>query len=102
MTAGRKDFLWRSVVHLGGISLALNVLLFLTTTSWSGCETLSIMECNLDNILLSVTVVREPSSNPTTSLALRISLFSLLASAAFSLQPQHVTANMKALATTDS
>ena len=62
MATGRNDFLWRSVVHRGGISLALNVLLWLTTTSWSGWEPLSKMTCNLDSIFLSDTAVRESSS----------------------------------------
>ena len=55
MATGRDDFLWRSVVQFGGLSLALKVLLFLASTSWRGWETLSTMVCNLDSILLSDT-----------------------------------------------
>lgn len=35
MATGRNDFLWRSVVHLGAISLSLKVLLCLTNTTIS-------------------------------------------------------------------
>ena len=78
MATVRNGFLWRSVVHLGGISLVLNVLLWLTTMLlgehpplWHHC--------------------------PTTSLALRISLSSLLAFATLSLLPQHTTAQRTSL-----
>nr|XP_023652850.1 trace amine-associated receptor 13c-like [Paramormyrops kingsleyae] len=47
---------------------------------------------SLDNIRLSYTTFRESGSIPTTLLALRISLLSLLASATLSLLPQHATA----------
>ena len=53
MATGRNNFLWLLVVHLGGIILVLNVLLWLTTISWSGWEPLSKMTCKLDSILLS-------------------------------------------------
>ncbi|XP_070769866.1 signal-regulatory protein beta-2-like [Enoplosus armatus] len=46
---------------------------------------------SLDSILLSDTTIRESSSTPTASLALRINLFSLLESATLSLLPQHAT-----------
>ena len=51
MATGRNDF----PVALCGAScwdsLVLNVLLWLTTTSWSGWEPLSKMTCDLDSIL---------------------------------------------------
>ena len=58
-------YLRSSVVHLVGISLVLNVLLWLTTTSWGRWEPLSRMKCNLDSIPLSETTVRESSFTPT-------------------------------------
>ena len=67
MATGRNDFLWRSVVHLTGIRLELNVLLWLTTTSWSAWEPFAKMTSNLDSILLSDTTVTESSSDPTMS-----------------------------------
>ena len=47
MATGRNDF---PVVHLGGISPVLNVLLWLTRMTWSGCEPLSKMTSNLDRM----------------------------------------------------
>lgn len=49
-----NDLLWRSVVHLCGISLKLNALLCLASMSWSGWETLSKMACNLDMLMLEL------------------------------------------------
>ena len=100
IASGRNDFLWRSVVHFSGNSLLLKVLLCLTSMLWSGWE-MSKMSCSFDSILFSDTAIRESSSTPTTSLALRISLLSLLASGTLSLLPQHATAKRIALATTD-
>jgi len=36
MATGRKDFLWRSVLHRGGMSLLLKVLLWEVSTWWRG------------------------------------------------------------------
>ncbi len=71
--------------------LVLRVLLCFTSVSWRGWDTLSKMTSNFDSILLSDTAGRDSSSTPTTSPSLRISLLSLLASATFSLLPQHAT-----------
>ncbi len=57
----RTDFLWRSMMHLGGLSLALTVLLFLTSLSWSGWETLSKMARSLHNIFFTDTSPRKSS-----------------------------------------
>ena len=65
MATGRSDFLWRCPVHVGGISLDLKALLWLTTTSQSVWEPFAKMTSNLDSILLSDTPVRESSSTPT-------------------------------------
>ncbi len=65
-----NDFLWRSVVYLGGRSLSLKVLLCRASTSWSGCDTLSIIKWSLNSILLSDMIVRESSS--TTSLTFQM------------------------------
>lgn len=64
MATGRIDILWHRVVHLCVISL--NILLQLTSISWSGWETYSIMTFTLDSILLSDTAVpQSPASNIT-------------------------------------
>ena len=44
----------------------------------SGCETVSKIVCSLISIFLSETIIRESHSIPTTSLAFRINLLSLL------------------------
>lgn len=51
----------------------LKALLFLSSISRSGCESLAKRDVIFDTILLSNAVVREPNSTRTSSLALRIS-----------------------------
>ncbi len=80
MATWRKDFLWHSVVHCGGNSLLLKVLLFLFSTSCRGWESLSMMLCSLCSILLSDTTAKESSSTPRTEPAFLTSLLSQLAS----------------------
>ena len=92
---------WHSVKHSGGISLSLKLLLCLTSTSWSGCETLFKIFLSLIIIFLSFTTIIESHSFPTTLLTFRISLLSLLSSATLSLLPQHRIVQRIALATTD-
>ena len=62
----------------------MHVLLYLTNTLWSEWSSLSGMTWSLDSILLSDTIRRDSCFIPSTSLALEISLLSLLASATFS------------------
>jgi len=98
---GRKDFLWRFMVHLGGMSHAPNVQLCLTSTAGSVWETLTNMAHHLDRIRLSETAFRESSSTPATRPDFRMSLLSLLASITLNLLPELITANRRALAHTD-
>ncbi len=94
MATGRKDFLWRSVVHCGGNSLLLKVLLCVTSTSCRGWESLS-------------TMLHPPLWHHHQRIKLhpqdRASLpdeLSLLASTVLSLLSQHTTAKKIVLATT--
>ena len=64
------------MVHLGRTSLVLSVLLWLTTTSWSGWEPLSRMTSNLVSIFLSDTTVR--LSGPNKSYVVTVTVFSNL------------------------
>lgn len=41
MTSPRNYFLWLSVVHHGGVNLVLNVLLYLTSTSYDEWSNMS-------------------------------------------------------------
>ena len=61
MDTGRKDFLCCSAEHLGWMSLRLNILLYLSRTSWINWKMFFEMVSSLDNILLSV---REFSAIP--------------------------------------
>lgn len=82
------------VGYRGGMNLWLNVLLWLSSMRWKGCEGLSNIVCNLDRILLSETSLRESSCATTTLLPLQISLLRFLVSATLSLLPDHTTVMM--------
>jgi len=88
MATGRKDLLWRSVVHPGNLSLRLKVLWYDSSVACRGWEALSIILSSLLSILLS-------------EAAFLMNLLSLLASDAFTLLPQHTTALKMMLATTE-
>lgn len=51
MGTDRKDFLLRSDLHFGAISLWLKVLLLITPRAWSECEGLFIIDLSLESIL---------------------------------------------------
>ena len=100
MATGRNDFLWGSVMHLGGITLTESSAL--SDQNIIKCETLSKIFCSFISIFLSDTTVRESHSIPTTSMAFHTSLLSLLVSATLNLLSQHTTAQRIGLTTTDS
>ena len=64
MATGRKDFLWCSVLHRGGMSLLLKVLLWVVSTWWRGWVLLSRMLCGLHSILLSPPPTKSPAGPP--------------------------------------
>lgn len=91
IATGMKDFLWRSVLHFGAISLLLRVLRWSITEACMGWQRLSITQRSFFSILLSDTS-RFSSLTPRIEPAFQISLFSLLASAVFTPLPQHTAA----------
>ena len=62
MVIGRKDLLWCSVVHLGGLSLRLKVLWYDFSVVCRGWEALSIIPSSFPSILLSKTFTKGSSS----------------------------------------
>ena len=95
MAWGRKDFLRRSVLHRGGMSLLLKVLLCEFSTWLRGWMLLSRILCSLHSILLSDTTTKESSWTPRTEPAFLMILLILLASAVLSLLPQHTEKKKK-------
>src|SRR4029434_3946511 len=86
MALGTKDFLSLSDEHDSDRSLPLNMLFCLLRVLCSGWWTLSkIVVSNLLRVLLSVTVVRQSSSVPTTAPAFLTSLSTRPASLFFML-----------------
>ena len=85
MALGTKDFLSLADEHDSDRSLPLNVLLYLLRVLCSGWWSLSKMVSNLLRVLLSVTVVRQSSSELTTAPAFLTSLSSRPASLLFML-----------------
>jgi len=81
MATGRKDLLWRSVVHLGTLSLRLKVLWYDSSVECRGWEALSMILSSLLSILLSETSTEDFNSTPRTEPAFLMSLLSLLVSA---------------------
>lgn len=100
IATGRLGFPWCSVVHHGGNSLLLKVLLRVISTSWRGWASLSTVLRTSHSIFLFDTTIKESSSTPRTEPVILMSLLILLASNPLNLLSQHTTAKI-ALATTD-
>ncbi len=78
MATGRKDLLWCSVVHLGGLSLLLKVIWYDSIVTCRGWEALSIILSSFLSILLSDTFTKDSSSTLRTEPAFLMSLLSYL------------------------